>query len=152
PAIWFVAHQPPASQAAQSSGFLDGVLAGLGFGTLFVALSRVSDDAGLLALAVNQAVGGVVIVAVALAVRQPWLPRERRAALGLTSGVLAALATWLFMVASRGSHLTVAAVVVSLYPAFTVLLAALLLRERVHRIQGLGLALCAVSVALVAVG
>ena len=128
------------------------MLAGLGFGTLFVALSRVSDDAGLLPLAVNQAAGGVVIVAVAVALRQPWLPRERRAALGLSSGVLAALATWLFMVASRGSHLTVASVVVSLYPAFTVLLAALLLRERVHGAQAIGLAMCAVSVALVAAG
>jgi drug/metabolite transporter (DMT)-like permease len=152
PAIWFVAREPSASTAAASGGFLDGVLAGLGFGALFVALSRVSDDAGLLPLAVNQAAGGVVVVVVATALRQPWLPRERRAALGLTSGVLAALATGLFVVASRGSHLTVAAVVVSLYPAFTVLLAALFLRERVHRDQGFGLALCAVSVALVAAG
>ena len=56
------------------------------------------------------------------------------------------------MVASRGGNLTVTAVVVSLYPAFTVLLAALFLRERVHRAQGVGLALCAVSVALVAAG
>ena len=70
----------------------------------------------------------------------------------MASGVLGALATGLFMVASRGGHLTVAAVVVSLYPAFTVLLAALVLRERVHRSQGLGLALCVVSVALVAAG
>ena len=152
PAIWFVAREPSSSGAAASAGFLDGVLAGLGFGTLFVALSRVSEDAGLLPLAVNQAAGGVVVVAVAVALRQPWLPRERRAALGLSSGVLAALATWLFMVASRGSHLTVASVVVSLYPAFTVLLAALLLRERVHGAQAIGLAMCAVSVALVAAG
>jgi drug/metabolite transporter (DMT)-like permease len=152
PAIWFVARQPSAGEASKSSGFLDGVLAGLGFGVLFVALSRVSDDAGLLPLAVNQAMGGVVIVTVALALRKPWLPRERSAALGLISGVLAALATGLFMVASRGSHLTVAAVVVSLYPAFTVLLAGVLLREHVHREQGIGLAMCAVAVALVAAG
>ncbi len=152
PAIWFVAREPSASPSATSTGFLDGVLAGLGFGTLFVALSRVSEDAGLLPLALNQATGGVVIVIVAVALRQPWLPREPRAALGLTSGVLAALATWLFMVASRGSHLTVASVVVSLYPAFTVLLAALFLRERVHGVQAIGLAMCAVSVALVATG
>jgi drug/metabolite transporter (DMT)-like permease len=152
PAIWVVAREPSSSDAAASAGCRDGVLAGLGFGTLFVALSRVSEDAGLLPLALNQAVGGVVIVAVAVALRQPWLPRERRAALGLGSGVLAALATWLFMVASRGSHLTVASVVVSLYPAFTVLLAALVLRERVHGAQAIGLAMCAVSVALVAAG
>jgi drug/metabolite transporter (DMT)-like permease len=56
------------------------------------------------------------------------------------------------MVTSRGGHLTVTAVLVSLYPAFTVLLAAAILREHVHRAQATGLALCAVSVALVAAG
>jgi drug/metabolite transporter (DMT)-like permease len=152
PAIWFVAREPSAAASTGPSGLVDGVLAGLGFGTLFVALSRVSEDAGLLPLALNQAAGGVVIVVVAVALGQPWLPREGRSALGLVSGVLAALATWLFMVASHGGNLTVASVVVSLYPAFTVLLAALLLREHVHRAQGLGLAMCAVSVALVAAG
>ena len=42
--------------------------------------------------------------------------------------------------------------IASLYPAFTVLLAAAVLREHVHRAQALGLGLCAVAVALVAGG
>lgn len=152
PAIWFVSRQPSSAVALGSAGLMDGVLAGLGFGTLFVGLSQVSDDAGLLPLALNQAVAGAAIIAVAVMLRQPWLPREGRAWLGVISGLLGALATGLFMVASRGGNLTVTAVVVSLYPAFTVLLAALLLREHVHRTQAAGLALCAVSVALVAAG
>jgi drug/metabolite transporter (DMT)-like permease len=152
PAIWFVSREPAASAPTGPAGLSDGVLAGLGFGILFVALSRVSDDSGLLPLALNQAVAGVAIFAVAVTLRQPWLPRAPLAALGVVSGLLGALATGLFMVASHGGHLTVTAVVVSLYPAFTVLLAALLLREHVHRVQGLGLALCAVSIALVATG
>ena len=152
PAIWFVSREPVATEPAAGSGLVDGVLAGLGFGLLFVALSRVSEDAGLLPLALNQAVGGLVIIAVAVTLHQPWLPREGRAALGVVSGLLGAVATGLFMVASRDGNLTVTAVVVSLYPAFTVLLAALVLREHVHRAQGFGLALCAVSVVLVAAG
>ena len=152
PAIWLVSRQPGASAAGGSAGLMDGVLAGLGFGTLFVGLAQVSDDAGLLPLALNQAVAGVAIIAVASVLGQPWLPREGRAALGAISGLLGALATGLFMVASRGGNLTVTAVIVSLYPAFTVLLAALLLREHVHRAQAAGLALCAVAVALVAAG
>ena len=56
------------------------------------------------------------------------------------------------MVATRGEQLTISAVVVSLYPAFTVVLAALVLREHVHRAQAVGLGLCAAAVTLVAVG
>jgi drug/metabolite transporter (DMT)-like permease len=43
-------------------------------------------------------------------------------------------------------------VIAALYPAATVLLAATVLRERIHRAQALGLGLCAVAVALVAGG
>jgi drug/metabolite transporter (DMT)-like permease len=152
PAIWLVSREPSAAPASGPSGLLDGVLAGLGFGTLFVALAQVGDDAGLIPLAVNQVVGAVVVMLVATAVRAPWVPREARAGLGAVSGFLGAAATGLFMVASRGDQLTISAVVVSLYPAFTVVLAALVLREHVHRAQALGLALCGVAVSLVALG
>jgi uncharacterized membrane protein len=150
PAIWLVAREP--ADGASARGFGDGVLAGLGFGGLFVALSRVSEDAGLFPLALNQAVAGIAIIGVASALRAPWLPRERRAGLGVVSGLLGATATGLFMVASRGGHLSVTAVLVSLYPAFTVLLAAAVVRERVHAVQAWGLVLCAMAVVLVAVG
>jgi uncharacterized membrane protein len=94
----------------------------------------------------------VVIVAVALTLRQDWVPRSRWALGGAISGVLGALATGLFQVATHHGFLSVAAVITSLYPAFTVLLAAAVLHERVHATQGIGLGLCAASVVLVAVG
>ena len=59
------------------------------------------------------------------------------------------------MLGNPGSYivqLTVAAVLTSLYPAFTVLLAATALREHVHRAQAVGLLLSGVAVALVAAG
>jgi drug/metabolite transporter (DMT)-like permease len=150
PAIWLVAREP--GDAPIGSGLLDGVLAGLGFGALFAALAQIPEEAGFLPLALNQLIAGGAIIVVALALRQDWVPRNRYAAGGIISGALGALATGLFQVATHHGYLTVAAVVTSLYPAFTVLLAATVLRERVHRAQGVGLGLCAVAVVLVAAG
>lgn len=153
PAIWCVAREPRASAPAGSgSGLIDGLLAGLGFGTLFAALAQVPASAGVLPLALNQLVAAGVVVAGATICRASWVPREPAALLGAVSGCLGATATGLFLLATREGFLTVAAVLTSLYPAFTVVLAASLLREHVHRTQALGLGLCAVAVVLVAVG
>lgn len=155
PAIWLVARRPRTTTAGAPTGragVLDGVLAGLGFGTLFAALAEVPEEAGLLPLALNQVVAGLAIVAVAVVVRAPWVPRQRGAALGVVSGVLGATATGAFMLATREGYLAVAAVLTSLYPAVTVVLAAAVLRETIHRSQAVGLALCAAAVALVASG
>jgi drug/metabolite transporter (DMT)-like permease len=89
------------------------------------------------------------MVAVALVLGGDPVPRRAAEAVGLVPGVLATLAVLLFLLASQRGLLSVAAVITSLYPAFTVLLAILVLQERVHRWQGVGLALCATSVVCV---
>jgi drug/metabolite transporter (DMT)-like permease len=151
PAIWLVAREP-ASGPVAPGGALDGVLAGLGFGALFVALGQVSEDAGLLPLALNQVTAGLAIIVVAVVLRQSWIPHEPAALGGIVAGLLGAAATLCFLVATQQGYLSVAAVLTSLYPAFTVLLAAVVLREHVHRAQAAGLVLCAVAVTLVAAG
>ena len=155
PAIWLVSQEPAAAPErgrVGETGLVNGILAGLGFGTLFAVLAQIPAEAGLLPLALNQLVAGVVIVAVALALSQSWVPRSRWALGGAISGILGATATGSFQIASHHGYLSVAAVITSLYPGFTVLLAAMFLRERVHRTQGIGLVLCAGAVALVAAG
>jgi drug/metabolite transporter (DMT)-like permease len=154
PGIWFVSREPDLADRPVRGGVGvgDGILAGLGFGLLFAALGQVPDTAGLLPLALNQAVAAGVVVAVALTLRVPWLPRERTALAGVGCGALAAAATGAFLLATQRGDLTVTAVLASLYPAFTILLAASVLREPIHRAQAVGLALCGVAVALVATG
>jgi len=152
PGIWLVAREPATGPGRLGAGLADGVLAGLGFGLLFAALAQIPADAGFLPLALNQVVAGAVIVAVALTLGSPWVPRDPRALGGVVSGALGALATGAFLVATHSGYLTVTAVIASLYPAVTVMLAAFVLREHVHRAQALGLGLCAVAVSLVAAG
>ena len=152
PGIWCVSQDPAADSPGARGGVVDGVLAGLGFGVLFASLGQVPEEAGLLPLALNQLVGAAVIIAVALALRVPWVPREKPAAYGVVCGALGAAATVAFLLATQSGALTVAAVLASLYPAVTILLAAVVLKEPVHRVQGVGLVLCGVAVALVAAG
>ncbi|HET7735125.1 MAG TPA: EamA family transporter [Nocardioidaceae bacterium] len=154
PGIWLVSSEPSAGQptGATAEGILDGILAGAGFGVLFAALGQIPDSAGLWPVAAAQAVSIVTIVVAAAALGAAWIPRERGAAWGALAGLLGAAAAVLFLLATQRGYLTVAGVITSLYPAATVLLAATVLRERIHTIQAVGLALCAAAVALVAAG
>ena len=154
PGIWLVSRGVPSAdqRTGGSSGLTDGILAGLGFGTLFAALAQIPEEAGFLPLALNQLVAAAAIVAVATTLRSPWLPRQALALGGGISGALGALATGSFLVATHSGDLTATAVIASLYPAFTVLLAASVLRERIHPGQAVGLGLCATAIAMVAAG
>ena len=152
PGIWLVSREESGVPEPGPSGLLDGVLAGVGFGVLFAALGQVPAGAGYWPLAAAEAAAVVAVVVACLALRGEMVPHAREQSWGLVSGLLAAAAGVSFLLATHHGLLTVSAVLISLYPAFTVLLAALVLRERIHLVQAVGLALCGVAVVLVAAG
>jgi drug/metabolite transporter (DMT)-like permease len=159
PGIWLVSSTteelpegPSSSRASLAEGVLDGLLAGLGFGVLFAALGQVPERAGLWPLALAQAVSLPSAVMLAVVLGAAWVPRQRQAWWALLAGPLGASATGAFLLATQSGYLTIAGILASLYPASTVLLAALILHEQVHRAQGVGLGLCAVAIAFVAGG
>ena len=92
------------------------------------------------------------VIVLAATLGATWVPRGRPVRWAALSGPLGATATGSFLLATQQGYLTVTGVLASLYPATTVLLAASVLHERIHRAQGLGLGLCAAAVALVAAG
>ncbi|MET0821622.1 MAG: EamA family transporter, partial [Aeromicrobium sp.] len=141
------AHDP-----AHRGGVLDGVLAGLGFGLLFVCLGQVGDDAGLMPLALSQLASIASVVVTATVLRQAWVPRTRAAWSAVVMGPLGAVAQGAFLYASHHGLLSVVSVISSLYPASTVVLAAVVLREKILRWQAVGLIAAALAVALVAAG
>jgi drug/metabolite transporter (DMT)-like permease len=159
PGIWLVSSTtdelPDGAAKPRGSlaeGVLDGVLAGLGFGVLFAALGQVPEEAGLWPLALAQAVSLPAVIVLAVSLGAAWVPRRRQAWWALLAGPLGASAAGAFLLATQSGYLTVAGILASLYPASTVLLAALVLHEKVHRAQGVGLGLCALAIALVAGG
>lgn len=151
PGIWFVSREDGTLGAAaqRNSGLADGVLAGLGFGLLFAALGQVPEEAGYWPLVGTQVVSVLAMTVAAIVLGGNPIPRKRIDLWGLVAGLLASLAVLFFLLATSHGLLSVAAVITSLYPAFTVLLAILVLREHVHRPQAVGLVLCAASVVFV---
>ena len=155
PAIWLVSSVPPTPEDDSTplrDGLLDGVLAGLGFGLLFACIGQVPRESGMVPLAFTQLVSVPAVVLLATALHADWVPRDRAVGWAALTGPLGGSANLLFLLATQRGYLTVSAVLTSLYPASTVVLAALVLREQIHRAQAVGLTLCAVTVTLVAVG
>lgn len=126
--------------------------AGTGFGLLFVLLTRADDDTGFEPLVAARVASLLLLAGVGILGRRPLLPRGAPPALVLASGLGDMTANALFVLASRLGLLSVTGVLLALYPAGTVLLAVLVLRERLARLQLVGLALAATGVALIAVG
>ena len=119
---------------------------------LFAALGQVPEGAGYWPVMAAQVVSLLAVAVAALLLGGDPRPRRAEEYWGVVAGLLATLAVVGFLLARHQGLLSVAAVLTSLYPAFTVLLASVLLGERLHRHQSVGLALCAISVACVAAG
>lgn len=153
PGIWLVSQETAtATTTHQRAGVLDGLLAGVGFGLLFIALGQIPHSAGTLPLAANQVIGATLTVAVAISLRERWLPTRGAGAWGAAAGLLGVLGSMAFVVAGQTANLTLAAVLASLYPAVTVVLAATVLHEMVRPGQRLGLLVCTAAVGLVVAG
>ncbi len=159
PGIWLVSRvaddvdaAAPRSSAVSRGAFVDGLLGGVGFGVLFVALGQIPESAGTLPLALNQLTGAVITVVVATVLRQAWQPTRGSLGWGTSSGLLGVCGTLAFVEASHLADLGVVAVLASLYPAVTVLMARTLLSERLGAGQQVGLAFCSTAVGLIAAG
>lgn len=78
--------------AARSDGAGYGVIAGLGFGTLFALVGQIDDDAGFFPLALLQLTVAATVVVIATSLRQPWIPRGRGLAPVFAFGLLGSAA------------------------------------------------------------
>ena len=127
------------------------LLAGLGFGAFFVALDQVGATSTFWPLAAGRLAALAVMVPLALARRRPLLPRGAPLGLLVLAGVLDAAGNLFFLLATQTGRLDVAAVLASLYPAFTTLLAWLIAGERMTRLQVAGAGAAIVAIVFITV-
>jgi len=128
------------------------VIAAVAFGCYFL-LAHIGTRGGVAWLLLLANITGVAgVLAIALLTRSPLPARTPSGDLRVLAlaGVVEFAATGLYGLANRHGELSVVAVAGSLYPVATVLLARVVLRERLVRVQALGVSLALVGVALIA--
>jgi drug/metabolite transporter (DMT)-like permease len=156
-AIWLIAAGPnaEAKPAARGTIWL-AAAAGVGFGIYFVAL-KMAGVAGVIWPMATARMGSLTVCSVLLLGMTFFAKPEvaggglTRLALGwaLGAALMDTSGNLLFIAATRAGRLDVAAVLASLYPASTILLAAWMLREKPTRRQGLGMVVAAAAVVMI---
>lgn len=141
-----------AGGAARPVGLGLALLAAASFGTFFVT-AELAGRSGVLNATLAQRCGLLLVVAAALVATRPALsvPGGRVAPL-FVIGLLDTSATGLYVAAAGEGLTSVVAVVASLYPAVTIVLAYAVLRERLAPSQGVGAAGALAGVVLMAAG
>jgi drug/metabolite transporter (DMT)-like permease len=158
-AIWMIARAPSSPSSKQA--ILLGAAAGASFGCLFILLKLAGRGGVLWPLACSR------MASTTLAAVVTWIGMRRTggvrrdskqtlswpgwAVLGLIAiaGVFDASGNTFYTIATRLGRLDIAAVLSSLYPASTIVLAAVLLKEHATRSQAAGMALALVAVVLI---
>lgn len=128
------------------------VIAGTCFATIFIAFDHVSSDAGLWPLVALRSVSLPIVFGVVLATRHPLRTKGEATRWALTSGILDSAANGFYLIAARHGLLSVVAVIASLYPVSTLVLATSLDKEKLHPAQWVGVGLALVALVLVSAG
>jgi uncharacterized membrane protein len=139
------ARDPAQRRRALAMAALSGVL----IGVFLIAFERAGPEQGLLPLLVARAVAVALFGLLLLVRRQrPW-PSRLSPAPALAAGVLDIAANACFLYALARAPLSIVATLTNLYPAFTVLLAIVFLRDRPRLVQQLGLGLALGAIVLI---
>lgn len=147
-AIWLITHQPAtAGEKAPGRAMALGAVAGAGFGTQLVLFKLASGSSVFSILTVARG-AGVLALLLVLAATRPKASGRGYLAAGVLAGLLDTGGNLFYLRAAQLGRLDMAAVISALYPAGTILLAAIVLHERPSRRQWAGMALAVGAVAL----
>jgi drug/metabolite transporter (DMT)-like permease len=148
-AVWFLS-SPGGNSKIEPGELRLSISAGLGFGLFFIFMDHASSQAVLWPLVAARAAAIVVMFTILSTTRQLATPPRSQFAFIALAGILDTAGNAAFGMAAHLGRLDIAAILASLYPASTVLLAWLVFRERLDRRQWVGVATAAVALVLIA--
>jgi drug/metabolite transporter (DMT)-like permease len=145
--IWLLSR--PETLSGRPAGLGEALLAGLGFGGFFIALGQIGESAVFWPLVAGRLTACALMAAFALSTRRPINPPQLPLGLLVLSGTLDVGGNLFFLLAVQSGRLDVAAVLGSLYPAVTAILAWLITREHMTNLQVIGVAAAVLAIVLI---
>lgn len=147
-AVWFISQTDMTNWRFSLTDLRLPLLSGLFFGLYFLTLHRATLNAFFWPLAAARFAGFAALGLYALVTRQPGLPPRDLWGFSIVNGVLDIGGNAFYVLAAQSGRLDVAAVLSALYPASTVLLAWIVLKERITRLQIFGVLLAFIAIVL----
>ncbi|MEA2452869.1 MAG: hypothetical protein QOG04_1579 [Actinomycetota bacterium] len=151
-AVALVSSSAHTSPEEGKSGIPEAIGAGAAFGVFFIVLDQAGDAAGMWPILSMRATSLVLVAIAMLVTRTSIAPAAGTFGGIVLSGVLDVAANVLYLLSTQHGLLSLVAVITSMYPAATVVLARFVLKERLTRNQLFGLGLAATGVILIAMG
>lgn len=149
--IWLVTRSQEGSNQIAKNGLGLAILAGIGFGG-FLALIAQTEGEQIFTPLVFSKLASVALALFLIRIQQLPVPNPVHFPLAIFSGFLDTGGNILYLVATQFVRLDVAALLSSLYPAATVLLSSLILKEKISKQQGLGASICVAAILLITIG
>jgi drug/metabolite transporter (DMT)-like permease len=147
--VWLLS-MPDGDQKIQLSSLGLPLLAGSGFGFFFIAIAQVSDGAVLFPLVSARVASAVVLLLVLWGSKQTIKFNVRHLPVIALAGIFDVGGNAFFALAAQTGRLDEATLLSSLFPATTVFLAWVILKEQLNRWQWVGVVLAIVALVLIA--
>lgn len=147
-AIWIIAM--PSGGIGRPKGIGLAICAGVGFGGYLIFSKQAATEAVFWPLVAARAASVLEMLLIAVFTQKGWRPASRLLPWMIFAGIFDSVGNMFFMFAVRHGRLDVATVLSSLYPASTVILARIILKEKISRLQTSGMIAALIAVPLIA--
>jgi drug/metabolite transporter (DMT)-like permease len=146
--IWLVSSSSQRAGGDNRGALLLALLAGLGFGGFFILIAQVTPGNIFSPLVVSK-LTSLVFALIILRLQSARLPSLQGNWLAISAGFFDATGNVFYLLATQLTRLEFAAVLSSMSPAITVLLASLVAKQRVTSIQKVGVVICLAAIVLI---
>lgn len=149
--IWLVTRSGDESEHTNQKGLGLALLAGVGFGGFLALIAQIEGEQVFTPLIFSK-LAAIFLITVLISIRQLPIPKPIGSPIAILTGFVDTGGNVLYFLATQFARIDVAALLSSLYPAGTVLLSSLILKEELSIRQWIGVSTCIAAIMLITSG